>query len=179
MTIGPSLVIVPINKLPNGLIPWLADQLIELFEFDVSKGEMTSPPENSYNPDRRQHNGSVLMEKLNRLPISKQQVLGLIDEDCYAPGLNFIFGQASLGGKEAFIALPRLRQSFYGLPDDLDLFRQRVLKEAIHELGHTWGLAHCPDDSCVMHFSNSLQDTDSKRNYFCSKCWSLLGWIAR
>jgi predicted Zn-dependent protease len=90
--------------------------------------------------------------------------------DCYTPGLNLIFGQATLNGREAFVALPRLRPSFYGQSEDLNLFRQRALKEAIYELGHTWGLAHCPDLCCVMHFSNTLHDTDVKTVGFCSRC---------
>jgi archaemetzincin len=99
-----------------------------------------------------------------------ERVLGLVDADCYARGLNFIFGQAALGRREAVVALPRLRQLFYGLPEEPRLFRERVLKEAVHELGHTWGLRHCGDRQCVMHFSNSLYDTDVKGAAFCRCC---------
>ena len=44
------------------------------------------------------------------------------------------------------------------------------MKEAVHELGHTLGLEHCPDRSCVMYFSNSLADTDRKGEAYCSRC---------
>jgi archaemetzincin len=98
------------------------------------------------------------------------RVLGLTEADCYTPGLNFIFGQAALNGREAFVALPRLRSSFYGLAKDPDLFCRRALKECVHELGHTWGLRHCRDARCVMHFANSLLDTDAKGVAFCSRC---------
>ena len=137
MQSGPLLVLIPIYELPTGLISWLADQLIELLVFDVYNGEMTSTPEKSYAPDHQQHNGSMFIETLRGFPSSSQQVLGVINEVCYTPGLNFIFNQAAFGGNEAFIALPRLEQSFFGLPEDLDLYRQRVIKEAVHELGHT------------------------------------------
>jgi archaemetzincin len=101
---------------------------------------------------------------------------GVVSEvDCYASGLNFIFGQAMMGGREAFVALPRLRESFYGLPEDTILFRERVLKEVVHELGHAWELSHCADPHCVMHFSNSLRDTDAKGKDFCPRCQARIG----
>ncbi|MEA2005134.1 MAG: hypothetical protein U9O50_02570 [Acidobacteriota bacterium] len=49
--------------------------------------------------------------------------------------------------------------------------------EAVHELGHTYGLSHCPDAKCVMHFSNSLLDTDKKSASFCTHCHKLLDEI--
>jgi len=81
-------------------------------------------------------------------------------------GLKRAFGRACV----LAVPLPRLRQGFYGRPEDAALFHQRVVKEAVHELGHTYGLGHCPDAACVMHFSNSLPDTDRKGDRFCPRC---------
>ncbi|HEY4491753.1 MAG TPA: archemetzincin, partial [Acidobacteriota bacterium] len=46
----------------------------------------------------------------------------------------------------------------------------RCEKEAIHELGHAFGLIHCHQFDCVMHFSNSVEQIDLKRNTFCAEC---------
>ena len=76
-----------------------------------------------------------------------------------------------MGGRVAAIYLPRLRQELYVKKLDTNkLFEQRVIKEAIHELSHTFGLSHCEESRCVMHFSNSLQETDFKNYIFCKKC---------
>ena len=68
---------------------------------------------------------------------------------------------------------------FDGLAEDPDLYRRRALTECVHELGHTWGLRHCRDARCVMHFSNSLLDTDTKGAAFCSRCTRRLGAAER
>ncbi len=170
-----TIVLVPIGPVPTDLRRWLAGRLAKTLERKVKVGAEMPLPEAGYDPLRRQYRGEALLDALAALPYPNAgRILGLTEADCYAPRLNFIFGQARLGGREAVVALPRLRQTFYSLPPDPPLFRQRVLKEAVHELGHTWGLSHCPDASCVMHFSNSLGDTDDKGAKFCLKCWGRL-----
>jgi archaemetzincin len=106
------------------------------------------------------------MEQKEYVPYEK--ILGIVDHDLYVPELNFVFGEA--GRKAAVISLTRLRQSFYLLTEDQNLFHQRVLTEAVHELGHTFGLGHCGNPKCVMFFSNSLMDTDRKGSEFCPAC---------
>jgi archaemetzincin len=75
-----------------------------------------------------------------------------------------------LHGSICAIYLPRLRQEFYGLKTDESLFCQRIVKEAVHEFGHAFSLTHCENIKCVMHFSNSLSDTDIKTSHLCNIC---------
>ena len=72
-------------------------------------------------------------------------ILGVTDVDLAIPMLSFLFGQAQLDGRVAVVSLCRLHQEFYGLPADRGLLRERTVKEVLHELGHTFGLAHCSD----------------------------------
>ncbi len=165
------IVLAPIGPVPSDLLSWLAERLEEAFGRRVVVAETLPLPATGYDPRRRQYRGDALIGVLRTLPYpTAERILGLTDADCYAPGLNFIFGQATADGREAFVALSRLRQSFYNLPEDPTLFRRRALTEAVHELGHTWGLPHCPDPHCVMHFSNTLHDTDVKGADFCLRC---------
>ncbi len=82
--------------------------------------------------------------------------------DLTVPGLNFVFGLADPARGAAVISLARLYPEFYGQPRDPRRFKERAVKEAVHELGHLLGLGHCPDPACVMSFSNSLADTDRR-----------------
>jgi archaemetzincin len=101
---------------------------------------------------------------------TKTKILAICDFDAYSDKLNFVFGEAYLDGSICAIYLPRLRQEFYGLKPGKSVFFQRLVKEAVHELGHAFGLNHCENIKCVMHFSNSLSDTDIKTNHLCDVC---------
>jgi archaemetzincin len=99
-------------------------------------------------------------------PTKEMKILVICDKDAYSGNLNFVFGEARLGEQVAAIYLPRLRPEFYNLESYEPVFYDRVVKEAIHELGHSFGLIDCNNKRCVMHFSNSLYDTDFKNRPF-------------
>lgn len=113
-----------------------------------------------------QSSADDLLSEICRLRVEHQTnyALGLTKEDIYVPDMNFVFGLASSDGGCAIVSTNRLRSN------DPGIFRERLLKEVAHELGHVFGLSHCPDRRCVMHFSNSLQDTDFKSSEMCGKC---------
>jgi archaemetzincin len=103
-------------------------------------------------------------------PNKYTKILFILDVDAYSNGLNFVLGEAFHRGGLGAIYLPRLRQEFYGLKPDNKLFYQRMVKESVHELGHVFGFGHCQNPICVMHFSNTLNDTDNKESSFCQSC---------
>jgi len=131
-----------------------------------------------YNPISKQYDASYIFDLLDKDIKNKSQfrTLGVIDADVYVDTLNFIFGRAKYPKNEFYkyhglsmISVARLNENFYRrLPND-SLFELRVLKEAIHELGHTFGLPHC-NNNCIMRFSNHLKDTDDKPHKFCNVC---------
>jgi archaemetzincin len=180
MSMRVCVALVPIGAVEPELTAWLQRQLAELTGADVTVGEEIPLPHSAFEKRRGQYLGDMLLKTLRQHAREDRidgYLLGLIDRDCYSKGLNYLFGQASLGGYEGLVALPRLRETFYSRQDNVPLFQERVLKEAMHELGHTWGLAHCTDQACVMYFSNSLHDTDVKQTVFCENCKRLLPGI--
>jgi archaemetzincin len=165
-----QITLVPIGPISGGLLSRLQKDLPGIFNAIVTIGQPISLPSEAFNRQRKQYLGDAILNRLHSLQMDADRLVGLIDQNCYARGLNFIFGQAAMNGRQAFVALPRLRSEFYGLAEDAQVFYVRVFKEVIHELGHTWGLSHCPNRKCIMHFSNMLQDTDIKGPDFCSAC---------
>jgi archaemetzincin len=139
--------------------------------------EMLPLPNEAFNDERQQYNSSTILDKVESYAERHQtlnRVLGIADADLYVQELSFVFGEARCPGKAALISLKRLIQEFYGKPSNTELFVERATKEAIHELGHTFGLRHCSNPFCVMYFSNSIFDTDRKQSLFCSKCQTKL-----
>jgi archaemetzincin len=130
----------------------------------------------AYNPSRGQYDSMFFLNALMEYARDKNltKVLGITPVDIYTEDMNFIFGHAFLGGRVCLISLRRLDPNFYGEPQNYRLFLDRCIKEAVHELGHSYGLGHCEDWKCVMVFSNSILDVDKKSKQFCEKCRSLL-----
>ena len=132
-------------------------------------------PEVSYSKARQQYNSTQILNVIRNYADKNEavdRVLGIVDVDIFVFGLKFVFGQAECPGKAALISLHRLRPEFYAKPPDNELFIGRATKEAVHELGHTFGLAHCSNPFCAMYFSNSIFETDRKQDLFCSRCHS-------
>ena len=142
----------------------------------------------AFHPERNQYHSTAIVERFVipsrgdgeesgrfHLPdLSPSSGLGMTlvitDVDLYIPILTFVFGEAHVGGHAAVVSYHRLRQQFYGLPDDDALTADRLAKEAVHEAGHVLGLHHCDDYECVMAASHAVEWLDLKTSRLCDNC---------
>ena len=119
-------------------------------------------------PERGQYYSTSLLERLAGEAAKEGRawrVLGVTPLDLYVPILTFVFGEAQLEGICAVVSYYRLAE-----PGRPELLRERLAKEAVHELGHTFGLRHCDDWNCVMSSSHSVERLDIKSAAFCRAC---------
>ena len=166
-----TITLIPIGHVEEDVLKDLANRLEKEFPYPCTIDSRLEIPSEAFNVERSQFLASVILNEMkSHLPSDAVKTLGVTDVDLYVPDLNFVFGLADVHGTVAIISLSRLRQEFYGLKCDEELFRKRMAKEAIHELGHAFGLAHCQNPHCVMSFSNSLLDSDRKGEDFCANC---------
>ena len=169
-----------IQVLPLGAVP--PDLLAELCsglerEFRVQSEVLPAEPDPAFafNVTRQQYHSTVILASLVRKATpAKRHLLGVTPVDLYIPIMTFVFGEAQLKGNCALVSTYRLRQEFYGLPADADLFRRRLLKEAVHELGHTLSLSHCENYDCVMSPSHGVEWIDLKSWHFCDECRAMI-----
>lgn len=165
------LLIVPFGNFEHNILIFLENELSQRLGFKIQITNPEPVPSYAYNVKRKQYYSSIILKKLLKLKSTgKEYILGVVDIDLYVPQLNFVFGEADANTGICIISLVRLQEEFYSLSPSRSLFFERTLKEAIHELGHTFGLGHCKHPSCIMYFSNSLLDTDNKGPDFCLKC---------
>lgn len=166
--------LVEIGEIPHEVLKELILRIKDAFTPLIDcciKGVSLGIPPRAFNAHRKQYDADVILERLIHR-VADDKLLGIVAVDLYTSSrdLNFIFGQAQYPGKAALVSLCRLDPVFYGKKPDFKLFLRRATKESIHELGHIFGLGHCPDPGCVMSFSNSIFDVDKKSSALCSTC---------
>ena len=153
----------------------LTEDLDGIFDLKVKKVGPIEKPDFAFDKIRKQYDAKKVLNDVCQISfLNSEKMLGILDRDLFAEGYNFIFGQAESPGRCCSVSTFRLDPRNVNKKFNSDLFYERVLKEAIHELGHNFGLSHCPGKSCPMYFSNNLTDTDFKGMRLCVKCEKLL-----
>lgn len=128
----------------------------------------------SYNPLRGQCHSTVILARLAALaPAGALKVLGVTGRDLFIPILTHVYGEAQMGGKACVVSTFRLREGAVS-EDRSELLRIRLVKEAVHELGHTFNLKHCREEHCIMHYCRKIEHVDRKALAFCRYCRTLL-----
>jgi archaemetzincin len=149
----------------------LAEELERIFRVPCRMRQDALDAKFAHNPLRGQYHSTAILERLQSLAPSKpSRLLGITAVDLFVPIFTFVFGEAQLAGNCALASLHRLSEERYGLPADEGKLRERLTKEAAHELGHTFGLRHCDDWRCVMASSHSVELVDVKSAEFCEDC---------
>jgi archaemetzincin len=145
------------------------------FRLPVLRVDPVDEPAPAYSPQRGQWSSAAFLETLlGRVPPGAERLLGVTERDLFVPVLSFVYGQAQLGGRVAVVSLARLRPAFHGLPEAPAVLERRAATEAVHEIGHTFGLVHCLDRRCPMSLSIDLPDLDGKTATPCAACGALL-----
>jgi archaemetzincin len=170
--------LIPLGDVDDKHLEIIAESIQEQFDLPVKIAGDQGLPVYALDADREQYNSNLILRKLidNATP-DALKILGVTHVDLFNPIFSFVFGEAQFKGKGAIISSYRLRgnpdsDSKIGCPPLIS----RLEKEAIHELGHTFGLRHCVDPDCVMKYSVGLECADRKFSYFCTACRELVIW---
>jgi archaemetzincin len=176
--VASAIHILPVGAgVPTGLLDDLAAALAKLFRVSC-RVQANAPVDAGFALDarRNQYHATSILRRLRDLePDEDVRAIGVTRLDLFVPILTFVFGEAELGGRCAVVSMQRLDERFYGLPARQELLRERLIKEAVHELGHTFGLRHCDDWRCVMTSSHAVDRLDIKSAEYCRECRQAAG----
>ncbi|KKN25666.1 hypothetical protein LCGC14_0882450 [marine sediment metagenome] len=111
----------------------------------------------------------ILINKRNEESLG--MIIALTDLPIYSSNddnILFLFGEAHLKHRCCVVSSLKLRE--YD-KKNIELFEIRVIKEILHEVGHLiLGPDHCPNEICVMRFSNNIKEVDNKSISLCDLC---------
>ena len=170
--------VVPLGDMSIDYLEGIAESVEEQFGLPVKITANQGVPDYALDVARQQYNSNLILQKLITEPAPDGlRILGVTHVDLFNPIFSFVFGEAQFRGKGAVISSYRLignpeSESRLGCPPLIS----RLEKEAIHELGHTFGLRHCVDPDCVMQYSVGLECADRKFSFFCRACRDLMLW---
>lgn len=169
------LSLMPVGDVERGALEAIAGRCEQEFGWEIRIEPPIALPEPAFDAKRGQYEAiHILRTVIEHVRPHTSRTLGVVSRDLFIPMLTFVFGQAQLKGSVAIMSLARLRQEYYGLPSNGALMLKRAEKEAMHELGHTFGLIHCTNRECAMALSNNIQQVDVKAAEYCRSCTILL-----
>ena len=164
-----AIIISPVGDIPSWISTAIAFKIKDIFGFTTQVIPLLADLSFAYDEHRNQYYSTRILEALAAMvPDGCLKLLAVTNEDLFIPILTHVYGEAQLGGQTSIISLSRL----VGY-DDVDIpekGRSRIVKEAAHELGHTFDLRHCEDEHCIMHYCRKLEDVDKKSDQFCRYC---------
>lgn len=167
------IIISPIGNFDPELVKQVGQEVHRILGYRSRTKSVLKDVDFAFDSSRNQHYSTLILEKLADLaPPNAVKILAISNVDLYIPILTHVYGEAQLGGKACIVSTHRLIEGLGA--DILETFIQRVIKEAIHELGHTFNLRHCKDHSCCMHYCRTIKDVDRKSEQLCRYCQILL-----
>ena len=171
---GHTILIMPCRDLAEELTAAVAGAVQKIFGFATAFGPLLTDLAFAFDAAREQYHSTPILKRLAEdAPEWALKIIALVEVDLFIPILTHVYGEAQLGGKACIVSSYRLNDESWR-HNAREKFLQRMIKESIHELGHTFNLRHCRDHKCIMHYCRSEVDVDLKSEELCRYCRILL-----
>lgn len=181
----PVVAVQPLGEVDGALLAEVRSGILTLYDVEVKVLPAVGLPAEAYYKPRARYRAEKLLGFLLRvsqgLPApGAEKIVGLTQKDISTTKEPYedwgIFGLGTLGGRTCVVSTYRLRKGNAAR----DLFLKRLVKVVNHEVGHTFGLEHCPTSGCLMEdAAGTIRTVDAESGDLCPACRALLGHLAK
>ena len=169
-----KIIISPIENIDACNYQLLGQEIHRTFGFQTKIKSLLQNVNFAYDLARDQYHSTAILEKLaSTSPSTATKIAAITNVDLFIPILTHVYGEAQLAGKACIVSIFRLQEGL-SIANIEKEFENRIVKEVLHELGHTFNLRHCNDNTCIMHYCRNIKDVDRKSDQFCRYCKILL-----
>jgi archaemetzincin len=170
-----TVVIQPLGK-ATALVSPVVEALSTFYDVSVTVAPGAALPRRAYYRPRGRYRAEILLEFLAEVaPQGSDRILGLTSSDISTskpPHEDWgILGLASVGGQACVLSSFRCQKKARNAAHAVE----RLAKTAVHELGHTFGLDHCPNRGCIMEDGGGSVLTTDRETDLCADCRAKLG----
>ncbi len=172
-----KLSIIPLEIINDELIKQLLLKLEEIFELtteQITWDSVTQIEKFDFKTGQRYRSTELINYFSTNIPEKTNRILFITTSDLYSPVFARYYGEAQLNGNVGIVSTFHLKENIREESHNSVILLSRLKKEVVHEVGHLFGLTHCPDPNCVMNLSGKACDIDIKSSSFCLNCSELL-----
>lgn len=165
-----TIALLPFRGTDSTLLTKLAEGIQERLNAKISIQPAEALPAFAFYKPRQRYIADSLLVFLRRLNNGHaEKIIGITTTDISTrkpPHENWgILGLGSCPGEACVISTFRAGKNKVAAKD----FNRRMITLALHELGHTYGLEHCPEKTCLMKDAEGKMNLDDSDSY-CEKC---------
>ena len=168
-----TILIQPFNDLPKEYLDFVSAELKKVYP-NIKINPSIHQPKNTKNQAKTRYRADALIKYLRNQTPDGFKTIGLTKSDISTTmGKHADWGVIGLGfcpGKSSIVSSFRLKGANT---------KEKLFRSAVHELGHNFGLPHCPDKTCLMKDAKG-KDIFNEVKVFCNNCKQILakeGWM--